>query len=133
MNKWIERYNKKIPEGFKRDERFALFYLPEKGFAEIADTGKMVVVNQVSGELKFWRNVAEKIARRRGRSHICTFCSRSILPYLRLAGVKINKTVATEFGTAYFFEDKNTGQKGQAKPANDGSYFIVWEVTANGI
>lgn len=133
MNKWIERYNKKIPEGFKRDERFALFYSPEKGFAEIGDSGKIIIVNQVCGELKYWRDVAEHIARKRGRSHICTFCLRPILPYMRLAGVKVNETLPTKFGEAYFFEDKSTWQKGYAKPASDGSYFIVWEVTANGI
>ena len=109
------------------------FHLPEKGFTEIADTGKMIIVNQMCGEFKYWRSVAEKIARQRGRSHICTFCLRSILPYLRLAGVKVNGTLPTKFGEAYFFTDKKTGQKEYAKPAGKDTWFITWEVTAVGI
>ena len=133
FEEWAALYDKKISGGFKRDERFALFYLPEKGFAEIGDSGKMIIVNQVCGELKFWRSVAEKLARRQGRTHLGTICLRPILPYMRLAGLKIIRTGETKYGERYFFEDKNTGQKGRASPADDGSYFITWEVAANGI
>ena len=38
LEEWIALYNRKNYEEFKRDEKFELFYLPEKGFAEIADT-----------------------------------------------------------------------------------------------
>lgn len=72
MNKWLELYNKKVPEGFKRDELIALFYSPEKGFAEIGNSGKMIIVNQTCGELKFWRGVAEKLARQCGHTHAGT-------------------------------------------------------------
>ena len=130
---WVALYNKKVSPKFKRDERFALFYLPEKGFAEIGDSGKMIIVNQVCGELKFWRGVAENIARQRERSHLGTICLRPVLPYLRLAGVRITNQAETEFGTRYFFEDKHTRQKGRASPADDGSCFITWEVATNEI
>ena len=55
LDEWIERYNRKIPEGFKRDNRFALFYLPDKGFCEIVATDLMVIINQVSGDGLFWK------------------------------------------------------------------------------
>ncbi|MBQ4403216.1 MAG: hypothetical protein II857_02280 [Selenomonadaceae bacterium] len=40
--------------------------MPEKGFAEIADSGAMIIVNQMCGEFKFWREVAEKLSQRCG-------------------------------------------------------------------
>lgn len=137
MNKtfeeWVALYNRKVSSPFERDERFTLFYLPEKGFAEIADSGKIIIVNQACGELKYWRKLAENIAEQRGRSHLGTVCLRPILPYMRLAGLKIARTETTKFGTRYYFKDKQTGQKGRASPTNEGSYFVTWEVTANEI
>ena len=133
FEQWVALYNKKVSERFERDERFELFYLPEKGFAEIADTGKIIAINQVCGELKFWRGVAEKLARKLGRTHAGTVCARPILPYMRLAGLEIILIEQTEYGDRYFFADKHTGQKGYASPSNIGFYFITWEVPANGI
>ena len=136
MNKtfeqWVALYNKKTSDKFKRDGRFTLFYLPEKGFAEVADTGKIITVNQLCGEFKFWRGVVEEIARRLGRSNAVAYFCRPVLPLMRLAGLKIIGAEKTKFGDSYLFEDKRTGQKGRASPTDDGSYFISWEVTANG-
>lgn len=131
LEQWIALYDKKIPEKFKRDERFELFYLPEKGFAEIIDTGKMVVINQMCGELKFWREVAEKISRRRGYKIAGTICVRPILPYLRLAGFKIEQTVETIYGDRYFCADKHTGQRARVSPTSTGDYLITWGVTTD--
>ena len=133
FEQWVALYNKKVSDKFKRDERFTLFYLPEKGFAEIADTGKIIVVNQVCGEFKFWRGVTEKIARQLGRSHAVTFFYRHVLPFMRLAGLEIIRSEKTKFGDSWVFEDKHTGQKGRASPTDDGSYFISWEVTTDGV
>ena len=135
MNKtledWIALYNKKNYEEFTRDKRFELFYLPEKGFAEIVDTGKMIIVNQMCGEFKFWRDVVEQMSRNSRYKVAGTICIRSILPYIRLAGFKIDRIEETNLGDRYFCTDKRTGQKGQASPAGKDTWFITWEVTAN--
>lgn len=131
LEQWVALYNKKIPEGFKRDERFAFFYLSDKGFAEIGDTGKMMIINQVCGDLKFWRGVAEKMARHMKYSHAGTICIRPILPYIRLAGFEIERIEKTDGGDRYFGFDKRTGQKGQASPAGKGTYYVTWEVTTD--
>jgi len=133
LDDWIKIYNKKIPEGFKRDERFALFYLPEKGFAEVADVGKMIMVNQLCGEFKFWRWFAESLAQKLGYTHAGTICIRNIKPYIRMAGFVPYDTEKTSQGDRYFCKDKRTGQKGQASPAGAGTYYVTWEVKANDI
>lgn len=133
LAQWIALYNKKISDGFKRDERFALFYLPEKGFAEIMDTGKMVVINQLCGELNFWRHVAEKISRQLGYKVAGTICIRPIRPYLRLAGFEIERVEETPQGDRFFCRHKISGQWGQASPAGKNTYYITWEVAVDEI
>ena len=131
LEQWIAFYDKKIREGFKRDERFELFYLPERGFAEIMATDKMIVINQLCGELKFWREFAEKLAKKIGYTHVGTLCIRNIEPYLRLVGFVPYKVEDTAQGNRYFCRDKHTGQKGQASPAGKDTYYITWEVAAS--
>ena len=133
FEQWVELYNQKNWDKFKRDERFEIVYTPEKGFAEIGDTGKMIVVNQMCGEFKFWRDVAEKASRASGYKVAGTICIRPILPYIRLADFQINRIEETKLGNRYFCTDKHTGQKGQASPAGKGTYFITWEVTADDV
>ena len=128
LEEWIELYNKKVPEGFKRDKRYSLFYLAEKGFAEFGDSGTTIVVYQMCGELKFWRFFAETLARKLGYKSIGTIAVRHIKPYLRLTGFVPYKIEKTPQGDRYFCTDKNTGQKGQASPAGEGTYYITWEV-----
>ena len=128
LEQWIAQYNKKVPEGFKRNERFELFYLPEKGFAEVMDTGKMILVYQVSGDFKFWRNFVEKIARRLGYTRAGTLCCRKIKPYLRMANAVPYRIDETPQGARYFCRDKHTGLEVEAAPLNDGLYCITWEV-----
>lgn len=128
LEEWIELYENKANERFERDERFELFYLPEKGFVEIMDTGKMVWVNQLCGEFKFWRDFIERVTRKLGYSHAGTLCIRHIKAYLRMAGFAPYKVEVTEQGERYFCVDKNTGQKGQASPAGKNTYYITWEV-----
>lgn len=131
LEEWIDFYEKKTKEKFERDKRFELFYLPEKGFAEVVDTGKMLWVNQMCGEFKFWRAFVEKISKKCGYSHAGTFCIRHIKAYIRMAGFVPYRIEETEQGNRYFCADKNTGQQGQASPAGKGTYYITWEVTAN--
>lgn len=131
LDEWIELYNKKIPEGFKRDKRFTLFYLAEKGFAELSEDGTMIFIYQMCGEFKFWRFFVETLARKLGYKSAGTICIRHVKPYIRLAGFIPYKIEKTPQGDRYFCIDKNTGQKGQASPAGEGTYYITWEVPPN--
>ena len=131
LEQWIALYNKKIPEGFKRDARFALFYLPDRGFAEVMATDKMVIVNQMCGEFKFWRSFAEKLARQFNFTHAGTICIRNVEAYIRMAGFVPYQIEQTAQGNRYFCRDKHTGQRGQASPAGKGTYYITWEVTTD--
>lgn len=131
LAQWIALYIKKTHEEFKRDRRFELFYLPEKGFAEIMDSGKMIVIHQMCGELKFWREFAEKIARRLGYKVAGTWCIRPIRPYIRLAGFEIEHIEETAMGDRFYCRDKRTGQWGLASPAGKGTYYVTWGVAAD--
>lgn len=133
LEEWIERYENKTNEWFERDERFELFYLPEKGFVEIMDTGKMVWVNQLCGDFNFWRDFIERLTQKLGYSHAGTLCIRNIKAYLRMAGFIPYKVEETEQGERYFVTDKHTGQKGLASPAGEKTYYVTWEVATNGI
>ena len=129
LEQWIARYNQKVPEGFKRNERFALFFDPEKGFAEVYVNDHLVMVNQVCGEFNYWREVAGKLARHFGIKQVCTAFVRPILPYIRLAGFEPYRIDETSQGKKYFCKDKRTGQKGVASPGGKDTYYVTWEVT----
>ena len=81
----------------------------------------MIIVNQMCGEFKFWRGVAEDLSRAYGYKIAGTICIRPILPYIRLAGFKIDRIEKTNLGDRFFCTDKKTGQKGQASPAGNAS------------
>ena len=133
LEEWIKFYNRKVSEPFKRDERYELFYSPEHGFCEIAVIDKMLIVQQLCGNLRYWRDIIERAARASNLKAIGTFCCRSILPYLKLGGFSIRGSEEVKEGRRYYCEDFNTGQLGQASPAwlmpnGKRAYFITWSV-----
>lgn len=133
LEEWIERYNKKVPEKFMRDERYDLFFLPDKGFCEIGRTGDLVVVNQLAGDARFWKKHITDMARKTGAKMCGTWCIRKeILAYIRLFGYKICRIEPTEDGNRYHIIN-NDGKKGLVSPAfvyEDGTqaHFVTWEV-----
>lgn len=120
MNKtfeeWVETYNKKVTGGFKRDIRFALFYLPDKGFCEITADDNMIIVGQTSGDGHFWRNFAEKLARKMGKKVCGTICARKeSRAYIRLFGFKVDK------------QDEENGLKRYYCTGKNGEWFVMTE------
>lgn len=92
FEQWIAAFNKKVPEGFQRDERFTLFYLPDKGLCELAATEKMMIVGNVSGDGRFWKKFAEKLARKFGLKVGGTTLARTAFPaWARLLDYKVIK------------------------------------------
>ena len=135
LPEWIELYNRKTPEPFKRDERFRLFFLPDKGFCEIGNTEKMIVINQLSGDGRFWKKFAEELARE-NRFKMCgTWCVRKqIKAWIRLFGFTVTETENFPDGLKRFKGIDENGRKGRMSPAYDGktgefkNYYVTWEV-----
>ncbi len=134
LDEWIALYNKKTPEPFVRDERFAFFFLPDKGFCEVGASGDLVVINQLAGDARFWKKHVSDMARKIGSKMCGTWCIRkAILAYIRLFGYKIYKTEETGDGCKRYYGIDNEGKKGLASPAfryesGEQAYFITWEV-----
>lgn len=94
FDEWVKVYEEKTGDKYTQPpEGFSLMYLPERGFADmkINTEGKMVFVNQVCGDAKFWRDLAEIIANAWHCNAVCTVCTRHILPYIRSFGWEVVK------------------------------------------
>ena len=132
FDEWVERFNRKIPKKFKRDDRFALFYLPDKGFCELLATDKMVILGQVSGDGRFWKKFAEDTARVLRLKACGTYCGRKeVLAWIRLFGFKVTETEENG-GFKRFHGETDDGRWGLMTECvfEDGmrAYQTTWEV-----
>lgn len=132
LREWIERYNRKVPEGFKRDKRFALFYLPDKGFCELLATDKMLILGQVSGDGRYWKKYAEDCARELGLKVCGSHCTRrEIAAYIKLFGFKVTDTEDKGGLKRYRCEDAQGYWGLVTECVIDGgrrAYYVTWEV-----
>ena len=134
LEQWAEDFNKKTPEKFVRDERYELFYLPDKGFCEIAATDKMIMIHQVSGDGKFWKDFAEKVARKMNLKVCGTICiRRQIKAWIRLFGYEVAEIENLPDGLKRYHCKNKIGKKGLLSPAykydsGEQAYFVTWEV-----
>lgn len=136
LDQWIQKYNEKTDEPFKRDTRFELFYLPNKGFCEVglSDNKKMFIINQLCGDARYWKDKVDLLARSQQVGMCGTWCIRpEIKAYIRLFGFKIIQQERLNDGSIkYVGKHKDTGKLGWATPAykyNDTgtqAYFITW-------
>jgi hypothetical protein len=133
LEEWIEKYNKKTPTKFERDEKYDLFFLPDKGFCEVGMTGDMVIIHQLCGDARFWKEKVSEMARTIGVKKCGTWCVRQqIKAYIRLFGYTVYKTEKTTEGlTRYYGREKN-GKEGLMSPAfrfetGEQAYFVTWE------
>lgn len=135
LEHWIKLYNKKTKNKFERDERYELFYKPDKGFCEIGMSEDMVFIRNLCGDARFWRCCVENVGRMCGIHHGGTTCIRKeIRAYIRLFGFHVDQEVTLSDGTTqYLCTDKRTGLHGQATPSfyfkDTGiqAYSITWE------
>ena len=134
LDEWIDYYNKKTPEPFKRDERYELFFHPDKGFCEVGQTGDMLIIHQLAGDARFWKESVSKAARTIGMKACGTWCIRKgIRAYIRLFGFHIERETKTTDGHTRFYCKNKENKNGLVSPAwkyADGTqaYFITWEV-----
>ena len=63
LGAWIEIYEKKTNDKVDFPEGYRLLYMAERGFAIIKPDieGKMMIVYEVCGDARFWRDVCELI------------------------------------------------------------------------
>ena len=135
LDDWIAEYERKTGEEFKPTPGFKLFFFPNRGFAEIRVTEKMIIVRQMCGEAKFWKDLVGFFAQALGIYHVGTYCIRNIYAYIRLFGFHVVSTEDLNDGYKRLFCVDKYGNKGQASPAwkstrtGVDAYYITWEVT----
>lgn len=134
LREWVEVYNKHTPEPFKRDERYNLYFLPDKGFCEIGMTGDMVFIHQLCGDGRYWFKAVTNLAQKIRASRCGTICIRpEIRAYIRLFGFKIAREEDLGDGMKrYYCKNKETGKEGlispcfQYKDSGVQAYFVTW-------
>lgn len=133
VEEWIEKYNSKTPAPFKRDDRYMFYYLPDKGFCEVGQTDKMVIINQLCGDARFWKERVSEMARKVGIKKCGTWCVRQqVKAYIRLFGYKVMKTEDTAEGLKRYHCINKDGKEGLMSPAfrfetGEQAYFVTWE------
>ena len=135
LEEWIKFYEEKSHVKYQPpDKRVRRFYFADKGFAEIGTSKDMVIIHQLCGDAKFWKQVAEVLAMERGINHLGTWCIRNIEPYIRFFEVEIIKTEDLGDGLKrYHGKFKNTGKPAIFTPnfkAQNGNigYLVTWEI-----
>lgn len=137
LNEYIKKYEQKTKEKFKPKEGFKLFYLPERGFCEIAITqkNKMLMIYQLCGDGKFWRDFALVLAQTLKIKKFGTICIRkNIEAYIRLWGFKITKKEPLNDGSFIYKAENKEGNKARISPirihedTSRISYLVTWEV-----
>lgn len=135
LDEWISYYNRKTPEKFERDERFELFFSPEKGFCEVGERGGIMIINQLAGDGRYWKALVSKAARASGIRVCGTWCIRKgIRAYIRLFGYEIERVERTKDGRERFFCVDDEGRQAVVSPAfwykdtKIQAYFVTWEV-----
>lgn len=133
LDQWIEKYNKKTPVKFERNEKYDFFFLPDKGFCEVGMTNDMVIIHQLCGDARFWKEKVSEMARKIGAKKCGTWCIRqAIHAYIRLFGYKVYKTEETTEGLDRYYGIDNNGKKGLMSPAfrfetGEQAYFVTWD------
>lgn len=118
-----------------RDEKFQLFYVPDKGVCEIGMSDDMLILRCLStSNVFYWKNAAEDIARKVGIKIIGTWCvRREIMAYIRLFGYRIIKTEELEDGLNRYRCKNKEGKQARVSPSfvfenGQQAYFVTWEV-----
>lgn len=135
LDEWISFYEKKVGAKYEPpDKRTTRFYFPDKGFAEIGATNNMVIIHQMCGDARFWKQVAEVLAMERGINHLGTWCVRKIEAYIRFFGVEIERIENAGDGLKrYHGKFKDTGKSAifsphfKCKNGNIG-FLVTWEI-----
>ena len=134
LDEWVKLYENKTKEKFEPHPGFKLFYLPDRGFCEYRVTEDMVMIYQLSGDGKFWRDYGLLLAELTKCKKLGTICIRdNIKAYIRFWGYTIDKEEVLPDGLVrYHCKHKDTGKPGLCSPAwednNKVSYYVTWDL-----
>ena len=134
LAEWIAKYEQKTNDRFEPKDGFKLFYLPERGFCElrIDQDQQMVLLWQVCGDGRFWRDFAEGVGQIFGYRRFGTIGIRyGAKAYMRLFGFGVTGEETLPDGNKRYY---GAGGRGTCRcsPAwvQNGrlAYYITWEV-----
>lgn len=140
LEDYIKKYEEKTKDKFKPKEGFKLFYLPDRGFCEIGvitvfNKQQMLVIHQLGGDGKFWRDYATLIAQSLNIKKIGSICIRkNVEAYIRFWGFKITKKEPLDDGSFIYYAKNKEGKTARLAPihihddTSRVSYFVTWEV-----
>lgn len=137
LAQWIAKYEQKTGEKFEAKTGFKLLYSQDRGFCEIRvdEEKKMVMIWQLCGDGRFWRDFAELLAGLFGYRNLGTITIRhEVEAYVRLFGFKIERKELLPDGY-YRYYGVGTGSRSKClcSPAwisENGrmAYYVTWEV-----
>ena len=134
---WIAFYNRKNPDDpFAPTEGCSFFFVPDKGFCEVCFLGDMVIIGQLAGDARFFKEKVEEAARTLGIKEGGTICIRKeICAYIRLFGYRITRTEELSDGRKrYHAVHRKTGKWALYSPGyiydKTGAlaYLVTWEI-----
>lgn len=134
LDEWIKLYEEKTGVPFRPEPRCRLIYFPDRGFAEFAAANNMIIIHQLCGDAKFWKQVAEVLAIEHDLTHLGTWCIREIEPYIRFFNAEIERVEELPDGLKrYHCRFKDTGKPVTCSPRfkrEDGkiTYMVTWEI-----
>ena len=134
LEEWIKLYEKKTGTEFKADPRATLQFDADKGFAEFGVFEDMVIIGQLCGDAKHWKNFGETLAKQLGLNHLGTWCIRKIEPYIKFFNVEVDMIEEAGEGLKrYHGHFKDTGKKALFSPRSRNSagkivYMVTWEI-----
>ena len=79
FDEWVEYYEQKTGDKYKCPNGYRVYYLPDRGFAQIARSGEMLLIYIICGDGKFWRDFAEVIATASGCKAMGSICTASLV------------------------------------------------------
>lgn len=134
LEEWIAFYEQKTGTKFKAEPRCRLVWFPDRGFAEFAVANNMIIIHQLCGDAKFWKQVAEVLAMEHDLHHLGTWCIREIEPYIKFFNAEIEHVEELPDGLKrYHCRFKDTGKAAMCSPRfqrEDGgiTYMVTWEI-----
>lgn len=137
LDEWIALYNRKNPsDPFQRTEGYTFFFVPDKGFCEVLFRENIVIIAQLAGDARFFKEKVEEAARELGIKEGGTICIRKeILAYIRLFGYRIARTEHLPDGTKrYHGIHRKTGKWALYSPGftydktGELAYLVTWEI-----
>lgn len=118
FDEWVAHYEKHSGEDFSPHKGCKLFFIPERGFCEIAIGDDLLIIYQLSGDARFWHDFCLCLCDVLNLRAIGTICTRNVKSYIRFWGYAITDTVHLPDGQEqYFCQHKRNDWTARLSPA----------------